>query len=372
MKDSDSTASPRRRVLAYDALRAFAILSVVAIHSFMPVRGVLPGRSTALVVDELLHYAVPLFVFISGVLVWGRYAGRGPESFSRFLRGRFAAVGLPYLGWSVAFLGIAFAQASDPLALLERAPGLLLSGHLWYHLYFVPMLLGFYVLTPVAAPLVRRWPEATVALVYLLRILAWPAASAWLRSAVPDLAWSYATHIATHLPHMVLGAWFAVRLSAPTPGVRRLWPIPFAAGTAILLARALGAFDTVPYPSRGAIYPVGMAATVIGLVLCAFWLDPLLQRFERTVTRGAAFSFGVYFVHPIFLLALWELAERTVGEAVWLSWWAIPASWVLVSAASYGTTWALSVPPGTRWLVGTAVSRRPDTTVSLEGPPASG
>lgn len=346
MEHTTDIPEPRRRVLAYDALRALSILSVVAIHCFMPLRGVLPDRSVQLLIDDLLHYAVPVFVFISGALVWGR-PWRG--SFARFITGRVRAVGAPYLAWALAFLGVLLVTSRDPAAQLARAPWLLLTGHVWYHLYFVPMLFGFYLMTPVAARLVHRWPLATLLAVYAVRIALWPTASAWLRANAPELAWSYTTHLATHLPHMVLGAWFAMALPRVSHWILSAWPIPLVGGTAVMLARSLGALPPAAGP---AAYALGMAATVVGLALAAFALEPHYDRFERVVVAGASLSFGVYFVHPLWLLALERTVTALGADALWLAWWAVPVAWGFLAAASYASASLLARGRYTAWLVG--------------------
>ena len=81
------------RILAYDALRTFAIVSVVAIHSLMPYRDLLASNAPVRLLDDLLHYAVPLFVFISGALVWGRPWPSHPGAYRRFLVRRGTAIG---------------------------------------------------------------------------------------------------------------------------------------------------------------------------------------------------------------------------------------------------------------------------------------
>ncbi len=336
----------RRRVLAYDALRAFSIISVVAIHCFMPLRGLLPEHSAQLIIDDMLHFAVPVFVFISGALVWGR---PWREDLGRFLEGRVRAVGAPYAAWALVYLGVLLVAADDLPAQLARAPWLLLTGHVWYHLYFIPMLFGFYLMSPLAAPLIHRWPTATLLIVYALRIGAWPPASAWLHGNAPGLAWSYATHIATHLPHMALGAWFAIMLPKLPRRALAWWPLPLAGGSAVILARTLG---LLPPAAGPAAYALGMAATVLGLAAAGFALEPHYGRFERLVLTGATLSLGVYFVHPLWLLAVESAVSAAAAGALWRAWWAVPLAWVVISTASYATAALLARSRRTAWLVG--------------------
>lgn len=339
-------------MLAYDALRVFAIATVVAIHSFMPLRPLLAPTSVPMVIDDLLHYAVPLFVFISGALVWSRPWDGSPGSYRAFMGKRFAQIGLPYLAWALLYLAVLVATSPDPKAALVRAPGLLLTGHVWYHLYFIPMLLTFHALTPVASRAIRSHPELVLIAVYALRIALWPPASVWLREAAPGLPWQYATHIATHLPHMLLGAWFALRLPTMPRALRRAWPLLLVAGTLALLALSTGASAEWPVAVRRFAYPLGMAATVLGLALGAFAAEPGLRRVSRGVCALSQLAFGVYFVHPLWLLAL-ETTVREAGFAeAWLEWWAVPVAWALIGTASLAVAALLARFRATAWLVG--------------------
>jgi surface polysaccharide O-acyltransferase-like enzyme len=342
--------APRRRVLAYDALRTFAILSVVGIHSLMALRGLIPEHGARMVTDEVLHYAVPLFVFMSGALVWGRPWKPHPGAYRRFLLGRARSILLPYLAWSVVYLGIGLSLAEKPARLLARSPALLLSGNAWFHLYFVPMLLGFYLLTPWASRLAHKWPEAFVVVAYVVRILLWPLVA----SALKDLdwqAWSYATHFMTHLPHMAFGAWFAVRRPYERPLAQRWWPLLLAAGLSGLVAIALDAVPNVPVIGAW-IEPVTMAAVVLGFAFAAFATEPLYDRRQRLVLDGALLSFGVYFVHPALLKAIRLTLEATGTQSLWLIWWMPVAVWVVLCAGSYAVSWSLARVAATSWVVG--------------------
>lgn len=351
------------RILAYDALRAFAILTVVAIHTLMPYRALLPSDAPVRVIDDLLHYAVPLFVFISGVFVWGRPLPRTPGSFRAFMRRRWALIGVPYLAWSALYLALLAWQTPEPLT-AARVTGLLLSGHTWYHLYFVPMLLTFYLLTPIATRIGTRSPEALLLVCYALRILAGPAIAEAFRTVFGDLGWSYATHIVTHLPHMALGAWFfARRERIPVRGW--LAGLLIATGTAVLLAASLGLTADLPIYLRRLVYPTGMAATVIGLTLGALLLEPVFGRFERPVLAAATLAFGVYFVHPLFLLGIDELIASASAEDLWMRAWFPIAVFAAVTAASYATSRVLARMPFGCRLIG-QLEPTPDYRGSLK------
>jgi surface polysaccharide O-acyltransferase-like enzyme len=330
----------RDRIVAYDALRVFAIVTVVAIHTLMPYRDLVPATAPVRVFDDLLHYAVPLFVFISGAFVWGRPLPSGPGAFRTFFSRRIAVVVVPYLAWSAVYLALLALTGARPLQ-PDRVVGLLLSGHTWYHLYFVPMLVTFYLLTPIARRVFERSPELLLIATYLLRILAGPAIARAVGTVLGDLGWAWATHVLVHLPHMALGAWFAVRHER-LPRQKWFATLLLASGTAVLLAASLGVTDALVPALRRLVYPAGMAATVLGMALLALGFEPWLERYTPTIVLASALSFGVYFVHPVFILAVGEGVRTFASENLWFAPWFPIAVFAGITAASFWVSYVLA------------------------------
>jgi len=350
---------PRGRVVAYDALRLFAILSVVGIHTLMPYREVLPQGAPVSIFDDLLHYAVPLFVFISGVLVWARPWKGGPGAYRDFLKRRFAVIGLPYLAWAGVYAALYVGRSDSAGTALAQVPGLIASGHVWYHLYFIPMLLTFYLLTPLAAAALQRSPELTVVTAYFLRIALGPPIIHLAAGAHP-LAGQYATHVLTHLPHMALGAWFALRLDSLPTWFRRAWPAMLLAGTIALGYVSARGLPSLPLELQRLLYPGGMALTVLGFALGGIALEPRYARRAREITHLGSLAFGTYFVHPLFLLAVFSAAGAAGPGSMWSRVWFPVVVWAGVSAASLAVSHVLRRWRLTAWLVGLPFSA--DTT----------
>lgn len=348
---SDHSPFIRGRIVAYDALRVFAILTVVAIHTLMPYRELLPETSPVRVLDDVLHYAVPLFVFISGALVWARPWRAEKGAYRAFLARRLGVIGVPYLAWAGLYAALYVARASDPSTALARVPGLVANGHIWYHLYFIPMLLTFYLLTPVAARLAHKNPELLVAVTLVLRIVVGPLAIRAISDASP-LAGQYATHVLSHLPNMALGAWFALRLDVMPSWVRRIWPAVLGAGLAGLTAISYYGLPDWPLQMHRLAFPTAMTATVLGLALAALALGPAYERFSATLTRMGSFAFGVYFVHPLVLAGVDAMLARGCMVRPWSRWWFPVLVWATASAVSFTVTELFSEHRKTAWLVG--------------------
>jgi probable poly-beta-1,6-N-acetyl-D-glucosamine export protein len=358
----------RPRVQAYDRLRVVAIAAVVAIHTLMVYRGRVPTTAPVALIDALLHFAVPVFFFVSGALVWSRPLPDGPGAYVRFLRGRAYRVLLPYLAWSAVYLAILAAWGHPTsgfpagpegwTATLTAAPILLLTGRAWYHLYFVPALLFFYLLTPLASRAIARKPEWLLAAAYAVRAEGGAAVFAAANRLGGSPLLTLAATVTTHLSDVVLGAWFAMRMQAVLPRLRRWWPASLAVGTAVLLARMLALLPKgLPAIAAGSVVPAGMALQVLGLAGLAFAI-PANERRDAFAARLAALSYGVYLVHPLLVLA-WNGCVTALGAAgLWEHAWFAVLSMSAIGAASFAVTSVLSRWRASAWLVGVDARRR--------------
>jgi len=354
-------------------MRIIAILAVVSIHVLMVYRGSASAVWFPTVLDASLHFAVPVFFFVSGALVWGRVRTLGLAEYGRFLAGRARGVFVPYLAWSVFYLMVSAARG-DALHVLGRSPALLLWGRAWYHLYFVPALSLFYVLTPVLAPVVRRRPEAAVVLAYLVRILAVSFLFAPVQTLGAPLLYSFFVTVTTHLSDVVLGAWFAIRADVLLPHLKRWWPLILAAGAALIGVGALPALPRgLPGVVARALVPVGMGLDVLGIAGLAFRTQ-LGDRSAGEAARLGTLAFGVYLVHPAMVLA-WNTTVEALGlSSLWGQPWFPVIAVVAITAGSFSLSSALANDPRTAWIIGvrgTSATPRPGSPLPPHEPVAA-
>ncbi len=358
----------RARESGYDLMRLCAMVAVVAIHVLMVYR--YPGApiSAVSLLDTLLHFAVPVFFFVSGALVWGRYTGTGSAAYGSFLHRRAMTIAAPYLAWSALYLAIA-AFRGNWSYWITNAPMLLLTGKSWYHLYFVPVLLLFYLLTPVAAPLIRRWPEWAVAAAFIARLtILQPATELAARVGGPLLVTFTATAV-THLSLMVLGAWFAQRRAVVLPFLSSWWPVLILLGFGSLTANVFDAFDGlgVRILPRVAV-AAGMSLIVLGIAGAAFRARLSPAQAVRA-ERLSGYSFGVYLIHPAFVLT-WTAAVDAAGMSpLWDSVWLPVLSVSLITAGSVAVSAMLARAPSTAWLVGCRSTRSKHPKAVSPNPP---
>lgn len=136
-------------LFSLDALRAVAIIAVVAIHQTTTTLQVLNHNVGvayfSLYLNQASRFAVPLFFLISGFVLELNY--KGGFSYSTYLKKRASRILIPYLTWSLLYYSIShefrFSNFLSWNFLLN-----LLNGTSSYHLYFIPTLIIFYLLFP--------------------------------------------------------------------------------------------------------------------------------------------------------------------------------------------------------------------------------
>jgi surface polysaccharide O-acyltransferase-like enzyme len=159
-RGSEPIAAAQRREserLAFpDAIRACAIVLVVVLHGAAPLvvryPHVEPGRWwTANLLDSLARPCVPLFVMVSGMLLLDP---KKDPSLRAFFARRFTRVLVPFLAWALIYLAwrVAFhGEAISPARALRE----IVQGPVYTHFWFVYMLLGLYLATPILRLFVR-------------------------------------------------------------------------------------------------------------------------------------------------------------------------------------------------------------------------
>ena len=137
-----------------DTWRGIAILGVVCVHfggSFAtPTHAWTPVFYTGLSLNQAFSFAVPLFVFLSGLL--SGWSSKRP-SLLAYYAGRFYRIGLPYLvATVVAFFMMNHVNTWKQLPVEESRFSWLAFRVLWMGMeptfYFIPLILQCYLLQP--------------------------------------------------------------------------------------------------------------------------------------------------------------------------------------------------------------------------------
>ncbi|MCZ8522328.1 MULTISPECIES: acyltransferase [Paenibacillus] len=338
--------SPRKPVIEeIDYLRGFAFLAVVMQHvvghyAYAPNLPLADGVLLAILL-LLAKFAVPLFIFITGLVLFYNYEG-GVE-YGPFLRKRSKDILLPYLPWAALYAllvmgGTAFASWEG-----ARTFGrLLFTGEASYHFWYIIMTFQLYLLFPLlrlAILRVDRWVGSKGALVLVLLGLLYIGYSGH-HSFVDDAM------IALHLPvlsdlfgdyrdrnawyflyYFVLGAAAGLYLPRWKEWIARRHYAILAAYAAVilyLLYRIVSHFELQPklvmrYNDTFLVQPHMAVFLIVSVVA----MHALAIRFaanapsslQRLVKLMGSYSYTAYLAHALVLQAAVWIADLTAPVA---------------------------------------------------------
>ncbi len=145
-----------------DYIRVLATLAVIVLHSsgdvlysFAKENFIFNYWWTANVFDGGTRWCVPIFVMLSGMLL---LRPRRTESIKAFLTQRTTRVMIPYFFWCFVYLCYVYRGNIRDWKQPNWAEvwDLFLFKETYYHLWFVPMILGLYFLTPILRVLIKH------------------------------------------------------------------------------------------------------------------------------------------------------------------------------------------------------------------------
>lgn len=317
------------RIVFLDWLRVVACLMVMAIHSTEPfyLGGAAPDVTHVAsrwdmlwitVVECLCRACVPLFAMTSAYLLFPVDRPTG-----EFFRRRLVRVVVPFATWAVAYVAFYGGGSGAWGRLLFNFPDE--GGHLW----FVPMLVGLYILMPLLSPWAEKVGERElkgwIALWFLTTVFPF-LRQAWGRlfgdpsfGAVPYLygecPWNHFGsfhYVSGFVGYMLLGLWF--RKFAPERGwdatLRVAAPMWFA-GAAIMGVPFFLFVREFPFsaPYQTAVVmetsieycSIGVALTTFAAFLVFRKLGFCGWLYRKAVRPVSEASYGIYLMHMFIL-----------------------------------------------------------------------
>lgn len=345
-----------------DRLRNLATAMVVLIHVAAPI-----AHAAGADFDSSKWWAgnfwnsisragVPLFVMLSGYLLLGKDYPLGD-----FLRKRFSRVAVPALFWMLVYSYYGHLAKGKP-ATWEELFRNIITGPVHYHLWFIYLILGLYLVYPILRPWVRAATDRDFLYFFLLcAIGTWGyKMSQYFFQLKIGIMFELVTN---HGGYFVLGYFLGNRVECAAKGqdmgrglflkqegrwLFRAWlPAVFiVVGTAVTLLASYWVNTGWAHEKNQIFFydyltpNVSMAATGWFLLAkTAMNRSPLLD-VERSF---AAVSFGIYLVH-VLVMDWWGIAgyrHSTVDP-----WCGVPALAFMVMAMSFLATSLIRALPG--------------------------
>jgi len=352
------------RVVFADLLRVFATLAVIVLHLASSQMGMVSMNSSAWrvfnIYDALVRWCVPVFVMLSGMFMLDpkRSLPLGKLLFHNCLR-----VFLALLFWAALYAleGCVAAYGLDALSLsvyLSYLRAIFLGTNTHYHLWFLYMILGLYLVTPILRAFVRGASRADLHWFFLLCFLfasllptlfkLWPNATAPLHAWYDKLSVQLVLgYVGFYVAGWYLREYTISRVAEAVIYILGiLGAVVTAWGTRVLSLRA-GVLVEVLYLF---LSPNVVLFSVAVVVLFRYVLGVSDERSRRQRLSGVArISFGIYLVHDFFLIILGHLGLTTLSFAPVLS---VPVLAALVFLCSFALAWLISrIPFLGRWLI---------------------
>jgi len=289
-----------------DFARVAGMLAVVTVHVISPamLHDVTDKNSgawwTAAGINALTRFCVPIFILISGALLLAPRAGMPVRT---FYRRRLRRVGIPLAAWSAFYLGLRAFTAPEGLTLRQGAIDLA-TGKPYYHLYFLFVLAGLYVITPFLRLVVLNARPRMVGL-FAAVLLAIGVADQALSMLLKTGQTNAVTQFLPYAGYFVAG-WYLQQL----PLTRRLVrgaAVAVVAGVALTTVGTWALMNLTPWADAYEYFVMPLSPSALMLALGAFVLFRSLAESMPSLTgstvvrRLSELSFGVYLVHPAVL-----------------------------------------------------------------------
>ncbi|MEG6523102.1 acyltransferase [Desulfotomaculum sp. 1211_IL3151] len=294
--------------------RGIAILAVVLIHiTSIPLEVLpagVPSHTVYTGINRALQFAVPLFLMVSALVLAYGIGTDGAIKWRDFYRKRWIRVVVPFMVWTTLYLSLLF--ITGHVGKVPTLKELLLwygFGKGFYHLYFLSVVIQFYLVFPFLHVFWYRYRPSLVNTIIILATL--QVAFYWINRMY---LYPHFPYTASLLPSYIfpigVGLWLGYNVSA----WNHLWTrYRVLIGIFAILS---GSFYVQQYLAVLAGHRINtfyfqmvwlLYATTIGI--CIIFLSRLLQQGacgkSAIIGKIGELSFGIYLVHPFFLM-LWQ------------------------------------------------------------------
>lgn len=331
----------KERHVYMDWLRALAIVVVVGVHTASKIL----NNSTpdewvwhyANAIDSALRWCVPVFFMLSGALL---LTGRKGESTPLFLKKRVSKVLIPLLFWSAIYLGYNMWELEESYTIKEMFI-LFLTDNIYYHLWFLYVILGLYLMAPFLKILVDHMSKAT----FQIFLGFWVVFSVLMPLIPKFLEFEPAFSAGLFEPYIgyfLLGAYLV------------LYPIPKKWLPALGILAVAGYITTVwgtaaLTEARGELDEFFYEHYRPNNVLITLFLFAAFQAFESklkpnpVITRISMATLGIYVLHPLVQTYLNKWFG--INETMFNPLLAVPIVWILIFILSLGIVTGLQRIP---------------------------
>jgi len=316
----------RSRSIQYiNKLRILSIYLVVTAHVTIGLTMPLTPLTFNWWLGTAIFYAcfcsIPLFVMISGALL---LAPSREESPREFYRKRMIRVGVPLVVWSIVYLFVRAFIDKEHLT-VGRIFELILTADPYYHLWFLYMVVGLYLVTPVLRTFVHHATQQERLFVIVLILI---LANAY--GQADNVLWQNQRSIFTLFIPYIAFYLLGFELSRIDP--RRRPPTKYIVLGVLLCVVYLAAFAPLFVARHGGVGPGRrflfdfFTPPIVLPSIAIFWIarrrdalgTPATGFPQKAVEWVASTTLGIYALHPLILNRLQHALRNHTSEGRFL------------------------------------------------------
>ena len=315
-------AEKARSIQYINRLRILAIYSVVTAHVAMgltmPMRPFTTNWWLGSWLFYIAHFAIPVVVMTSGVLLLGN---EREESALAFYKKRLNRVGIPLVFWTIVYLVVRQVVDGEQLT-AGSVVRLVLTGDPYYHLWFLYMIAGLYLVTPVLRTFVRHASQRDrIFAIVLILVLA----NAYFQTDA--LLWNNHRSIFTMFIPFI--GYYLCGYELPRIDAKKI-PTGFPSLAVIVSAIYLTAFAPAFLARQGGVgvrylfdfFSLPMAFLSVAIFWAAYLHDTTAkppEGFRKTALEWvASTTLGIYVLHPLVLAFIKDRLGNHAGDGSFL------------------------------------------------------
>jgi len=308
-----------KRLQVFDVLRVAAALAVIAIHV---TAGYIDKSFFAYLWNHAMRFAVPLFIVISGFLLYHNDREDTALLPLPFYGKRLKRILWPFFIWSLIYclVNAYLLRWNNPILFFVTLGKSLLWGTAYYHLYFLPVILQFYLLYP----WLRRWliknPHKFLAACLLMTLSCQILLYLYVLHIIP-MPYHYSLLYVRVFPmwlfYFVLGMFTAYKYARCTEGMYQENSSPGILAVIWLVSLGIVILDSKVTNMSFIVIPSVMLYATCSYFFFYALAIKLRQKERPCLTWLSTQSFLIYLMHPFLLTILMKIAPRLGHPSLW-------------------------------------------------------
>lgn len=283
------------RVKELDVLRGIAILAVIAIHvSTIQLDSGSFNIFITMFFNQATRFAVPIFLFISGFALT---ITDKPMNFYEFIKKRLKRIVPLYLVWCFIYMTLNIITSKDAISSIIIIKDVL-TGAMYYHLYYVPLIIIFYCLFFLTKPILKtKWFLIISLLVTITsQVLGNYLNVSILTNPINPLNWLFYFSFGVYAVALYKQTSLKVKISSSLLTISSLFVLLLVTVETIIMQIAGMNFSQTITAMRPSILILSILVIILAFNLS--WKDTFLM---KILNKLADNSYGIYLSHAAVL-----------------------------------------------------------------------